>query len=84
MAGLKSHGPPLDPAADEQIREEEKYHRQQLLGIERTHTEEWSDLLAAENARHIKRLTQIYSALATRALDRSSAAADKLSIGSMD
>lgn len=62
-------GPALDSQARREIIREDDRHRQRLLEIERESSELWSDLLAAENDTHLRRLTQIYSQLADRGVD---------------
>lgn len=65
-----SRGPPLDDLATSQILKEDDRHRQMLINIEKAEASAWSEMLAAENALHLRELTRIYSELAERRLEQ--------------
>ena len=64
-------GPELDALAAAAISLEEERHRRRLREIEQAQPTRWDELLAEENALHLKLLTEVYVGLADRRLQKS-------------
>jgi hypothetical protein len=71
MSGPGPSGPELDALAAAAISLEEERHRRRLREIEQLEPARWDELLAEENALHLKLLTEVYTGLADRRLQGS-------------
>lgn len=70
MSDSPPRGPELDALAAAAIKLEEERHRRRLGEIEQIEPAKWNELLSDENELHLKLLTEAYTALAERRLQR--------------